>query len=132
MKQLIPVSILVIGAPAAVSASWEVSYPHKLTEKQNGVLVELCDYVLNNQSSKTKAKDANRWRRKLKSNGLPPTASAVEIEDVDGRVMNKTDQDRLIVIAHVTGDDIAVRAHWLKPKERMTYNKAMGSKLILP
>lgn len=121
--------LLFLMTTAFSLAQWEVTYPPDLNEAQRALIMKLA-----NHSGKLSEVQIQQWQTQLAAAHLPPLATRTELEIASTHVTNKAPKDRLVVIEHYTGRDIAIRTHWLKPAETVKFG-VLGtgsSKVLIP
>jgi len=111
-----------VNAPVGwASPSGEPTYPRKLTIAQRQLLVRLGDAKWFTPGATGESKEHQERRRreftalldKIKTAGLPGLATAAGIEVSQSKIKNTSQHDVLIVLQHETGQDVAIRTHWL-------------------
>ncbi|MCP3901103.1 MAG: hypothetical protein GY707_15470 [Desulfobacteraceae bacterium] len=109
-------------------SNWNVEYPIKLSVEQKYVLNELTAL---NVKFNSKDKEFYNLVDQLTKSKLPPLAKWIDLEITDRHFRNISKKDVLIIVAHITGRDLAVRTHWLKTGQSIK-RSAMGSDLVYP
>jgi hypothetical protein len=105
-------------------SDWNVVYPIELSPEQETVLNELTKLLGGGEMPPG-------LEEQIRNNKLPALAGSADLEITDGCFKNISIRDVLIVVAHETGDDLAVRTHWLQPGE-FVLRSTMGTNLISP
>jgi len=109
-------------------SNWNVEYPINLNTEQKYVMNRLTALDVEFNS---KDKEFYDLVNQLKSLKLPPLAILADLEITDRHFKNISNHDVLLVVSHITGRDIAVRTHWLKPGQSLE-RSVMGTNLVYP
>ena len=111
-----------------IYSNWNVEYPIKLSTEQEYVLNELTAFGV---KFSTEDKEFYNLVDRVKKSKLPSLAKLSDLEITDRYFKNISKHDVLVVVSHITGQDLAVRTHWLK-KGQLIKRSFMGTDLVYP